>query len=53
MSEDDAVTKLAVREAVCAEGWKQASDQFTQSSTRSVMADARTRSLWRASPWRA
>ena len=30
VSEDDAVTKLAVREAVCTEGWKQASDQFSR-----------------------
>ena len=47
------MTKLAVREAVCAEARKWASDQLTQSSTRSAMMEARARSVWRASPWRA
>ena len=28
MSEDKTVTKLAVREAVCAEGWKQANERL-------------------------
>jgi hypothetical protein len=30
MSEDDAATKLAVHEAVCAERWKQASDRLSR-----------------------
>ena len=32
MSEDEAATKLAVREAVCAEGWKRARAQNSRTS---------------------